>query len=126
MARGGSKKKNKVQKDKIISPNRIPRQGTSRDDACCICLEEFDMTYQEDSGILCSSNHGVCRICVKQLLMPCLGTLRGTCNCSGVSWKCPICRSICGFPNAWTAMSLIMTDEEADKAINRANLCDEE
>jgi hypothetical protein len=111
MTRGGKKHQPK-------NKNRIPMGATPRDNKCCICLDEF---IENKNVISCSNHHGVCSICIKQLLMPCNASWKGQCSCCGISWKCPICRVHAGFPNAWVVMQFMLTEEEQTKAIDRAN-----
>ena len=125
MTRGGKKhqKKNKNRIPIDASPrdtNRMPIDASERrDTGCCICFDEFN---DDNTRISCSNKHSVCNICIKQLVMPCFPSLRGTCGCCGVSWKCPICRVKAGFPNAWSVMQFMLSDEERTKAIDRANI----
>ena len=110
MTRGGKNHKKKG------NANRVPMKGEARDRTCSICLDDFD----EDGLICCSQHHGVCPSCCKQLLMPCIQSIRGNCKCCGVAWKCPVCRECAGFPNAWSVLQIILPQEEQDKAKLRA------
>ena len=101
--------------------NRVPIQvsvGEEKNDDCPVCLEPL----KDGSGVtFCSEKHGVCNGCIKGLLTPCVAAWRGSCDCCGVSWKCPLCRKQAGIPNAFSLLLMILPKEETDKMIDRAN-----
>ena len=112
MTRGGKNNKKK-------NVNRIPIEATPRARDCPICLEEQTV---EDSMITCANEHGFCQKCMKSLIMPCVASQKGECECCGVSWKCPLCRNVMGFPNAWTVAQLFMTEEQQNESYRLANV----
>ena len=102
--------------------NRKVIDTTARDNECSICLEDL----KDKSYYCCERKHAVCNECVRPLLMPCLPSLKGNCDCCGVSWKCPLCRGICGFPNGIMLLKVLCSDDEYNRCWETAKKEDEE
>ena len=95
MGKASARRRDKASAN-ALAPPAERQEGEDLLDAqesCPVCFEAFEAResgHIPENALACSNSHAICATCVRNLLEP---AIRCGSDCTGVKFKCPVCRT---------------------------------